>query len=207
MSEISDTHYFANLYGNFILCGLSGLFDKFLTIDEIETKYEIGLFKTNPFGDTDEKILLLMFNDKIDDENLDLLDMSKPYDVLNLARYYKHIKKNDEKFIELATQSFELGCYYACEDILLDMFTKHKFREAIDFIEQNTQINKTLLPVGTIMILLTCADTLNDNILASSYMDIFLNKMNENCCLQNFCNLTWNNVRKSLKLQKLWQKI
>ena len=204
---MSDTNYFANFYSNFVLCGLSGLFDEYLTIDEIQTKYSIGLFKINPFGDTDEKLLLLMFNDKIDSENLNLLDMSKPYDVLNLARYYKHIKKNDEKFIELATKSFELGCYYACEEILLDMFIKHKFREAIDYIEQNTQINKTSLPVGTIMILSSCASSLNDNILANAYMEIVLNKIKENCNFENFCNLMWFDIRRSLKLQKLWQKI
>jgi hypothetical protein len=79
----------------------------FETVNEIQEKFLIRVI-----GDTNPSILLDVFNGKFEESVvIELLDNEtnpRPYDILNLARYYKYILNKSDKYMEYVMKAKEL---------------------------------------------------------------------------------------------------
>lgn len=147
---------------------------EFATINEIQEKFLIRVF-----GDTDEKLLLDVFNNKINESKIVELLYNKtnprPYDVLNLARYYKYILNNFDKYMEYVIVAKELGCMDSYSVITWNIITQNKPKEAVEYIENDVMFNNLILtdlPITTIENMIYCGELLEDMEIVDKYKKI-----------------------------------
>ena len=146
----------------------------FQTVQEIQDKFLIRVF-----GDTPEHILLPVFNCQLDENGVVsiLYDEThpRPYDVLNLARYYKYIMHNDEKYMKYVLKAKELKCMDAYSVITWNMMEQQKWRETINYIENDVNeigLNEYELPITTLANLALCGKMLEDTDIIQKYTNI-----------------------------------
>lgn len=142
----------------------------FNTIQEIQDKFLIRVF-----GDTSEDILLKVFNNLLDESTVVSLlynnDHLRPYDVLNLARYYKYILNDHDNYMKYVMKAKELGCMDAYSVITWNLITQNKLREAIEYIETDV-IHLHMLPITTIENMIHCGTLLEDNDVINKYTSL-----------------------------------
>jgi len=148
--------------------------DKFKTLEEVKEKFLIRVI-----GDTEQQLLLDIFNSKYEEEKVVelLYDITnpKPYNILNLARYYKYILNNDDKYIEYVMKAKDLGCMDSYSVITWNIITQNKLREAVEYIENDEKtigLDLKNLPITTIENMVYCGELLNDNTIIEKYTKI-----------------------------------
>jgi len=191
-----STYWFYRLFNN----------DSFVTTDEIVNKYQIGTF-----GNTDEKLILKMFNNKIDEKELEkLMDNNlRPYDILNLARYFKYIKNDNEKYEKYVMKSKELGCIDSYNVITYNMSNENNCEKAINFI--NNEINNGLdinrCNIGLYYGLIQCGKKIGDYKTEEKYEKMFTDYMMKNPYELSYLigSGILKDIRYKLRLQRFWQ--
>lgn len=179
----------------------------FYTLDEISIKYQIF-----NFGDTDKQLILKMFNNKIEEDELVKImnNESRPYDLLNLARYYKYVKKNNDEYNKYAFKAKNLGCMSAYDSLTHDMKENKKYQQAIDFIEEEVAngVNPNDFNLGALVNIINCSEVLGNENIKNKYNNLYIKKITKNG-LFSVCKLLFyyiiRSFRYKLRLQRLWQ--
>lgn len=147
---------------------------EFKNIEEIKEKFLIRVF-----GDTNEALLMEVFNGRLEESKVvELLYVEsnpRPYDVLNLARYYKYILNDVDKYMKYVLVSKELGCMDSYSVITWNIINQNKPKDAVDYIENDVNslgLILTNLPITTIENMIYCGELLGDEEIISKYKQI-----------------------------------